>query len=165
MPFGKFKGKPIDDMEDSYMKDFMKMKGFKTNKKVRGVFRKTKFREFMKDEKEYKEIIQPSKTKSISKSKKGSMRRHKKTIRKSKKTLYYFYMDNCSYCTQFNSTWLKLVKEFKSKLTMKKINGPTHPKLMKKYNVDSFPTILLINGKPTTYKGDRSMKDLKKFIN
>ena len=74
-------------------------------------------------------------------------------------------MDNCSYCTQFNPTWIKLVKEFKSKLNMKKINGPTHPKLIEKYNVDSFPTILLINGKPKTYKGDRSMKDLKKFIN
>ena len=177
MPFGKFKGKPIDEMEDSYMKDFVKMKGFKTNKQIRQVFRKTKFKEFMKDEKEYKEMKQPSKTKSTkskstkskstksksTKSKKGSMRR-RKTTRKSKKSLIYFYMDNCSYCTQFNSTWLKLVKEFKSKLNMKKINGPTHPKLMEKYKIDSFPTIVLINGKPTTYKGDRSMKDLKKFI-
>jgi len=179
MPFGKFKGKPIDKMEDSYMKDFVKMKGFKTNKKIRQVFRKTKFKDLMKDEQEYKEKNLPSKTKSSksvksksvksksvkskSTSKKGSMRR-RKTTRKSKKTLYYFYMDNCSYCTKFNPTWLNLVKEFKSKLNMKKINGPTHPKLMKQYKVDSFPSIVLLNGKPTTYKGDRSMKDLKKFI-
>ena len=179
MPFGKFKGKPINDMEDSYMKEFMNMKGFKQNKKIRQHFRKTKFRDLMKDEKDYKDMIEPSKTKSKSKSesskskstsKKGKLRKrgNKKTTRKSKKSLYYFYMDNCSYCKKFNPTWVKLVKEFKSKVTMKKINGPTNEKLMETYNVTSFPTIILIDGKGSkgmkVYNGDRSMKDMKKFL-
>ena len=163
MPFGKFKGKPINDMEDSYMKEFMKMKGFTQNPTVRKAFRKTKFRDLMKPEKDYKDMKLPSKTKST----KGKLRRRpKKTTRKSKKTLYYFYMDNCSYCKKFNPTWIKLIKEFKSKVTMKKINGPSHPKLMKQFKIKQFPTIILVTGKQkSVYKGDRTMKDLKQFIN
>ena len=173
MPFGKFKGKPINDMEDSYMKEFMKMKGFTQNPTVRKAFRKTKFRDLMKAEKDYNDMKLPSKTKHKSKTKsskstKGKLRRRrpKKTTRKSKGILYYFYMDNCSYCNQFNPTWIKLVKECKSKVTMKKINGPSHPTLMKQFKVKQFPTIILVTGKhKRVYKGDRTMKDLKEFIN
>ena len=39
------------------MKKFVTMKGFTQNKQVRNVFRKTKFKDFMKGEKEYKEMI------------------------------------------------------------------------------------------------------------
>jgi len=60
--------------------------------------------------------------------------------------LYYFYMNNCSYCEKFNSTWSKLVKEFKNKLTMKKVNGPNSPKLLEKFEINSFPSIVLVNG-------------------
>ena len=75
-------------------------------------------------------------------------------------------MDNCSYCKKFNPTWIKLIKEFKSKVTMKKINGPSHPKLMKQFKIKQFPTITLVTGKHKgVYKGDRTMKDLKEFIN
>ena len=171
MPFGKFKGKPINDMKDSYMKEFVNMKGFKQNKQIRQSFRKTKFKNLMKDEKDYKDMIQPSKVMSKSKasksksSKKGSLRKDKKTRRKEKRSLLYFYMDNCSYCEKFNPTWNKLVKEFKSKLTMKKINGPSHPKLLEKYEVEQFPTIVLENGSPKTHKGHNNYKELKKFIN
>ena len=72
----------------------------------------------MKAEKDYKDMKLPSKTKSKTSSKnssktkstKGKLRRRpKKTTRKSKKTLYYFYMDNCSYCKKFNPTWIKLI--------------------------------------------------------
>ena len=30
------------------------------------------------------------------------------------------------------------------KVTMKKINGPNHPNLMKQYNIKQFPTIILV---------------------
>jgi len=165
MPFGKLKGQPINDMEDDYMKEFVAMKAFTQNKKVRQVFRKTKFKDLMKGEAEYKDMIQPSRS-SKKTSRKGSMRKKKKqTRRKTKRRLLYFYMDNCSACEKFNSTWIKLVKEFKSKLTMKKINGPNSPKLLEKFEINSFPSIVLVNGSPKVYTGDRSMKDLKKFIN
>ena len=153
MPFGKFKGKPINDMEDSYMKEFMKMKGFSQNPKVRQAFRKTKFRDLMKPEKDYKDMITPTKVKSKSKSKsttKGSMKKqkrlHKKTSRKQKKTVYYFYMDNCKYCKKFNPKWRNFVRKNNRKFTLRKINGPEHTKLLKKYDVNQFPTIVVVTG-------------------
>ena len=163
MPFGKFKGQTINDMEDSYMKEFVKMKGFTLNKNIRQVFRKTKFRDLMKDEKEYKNMAQPSKTMRKSK---GSIRKRKqKTTRKQKKTFYYFYMDNCSWCKKFNSTWKRLIKH-RSPISFKKMNGPHNPELLKKYKITSFPSLILVTGnKHTMYKGDKSLKDLKKFIN
>jgi uncharacterized protein (DUF3820 family) len=145
MPFGKFKGKEINDMEDSYMKEFFKMKAFTQNPKVRQVFRKTKFRDLMKAEKDYKNMKLPSK--SISKSiSKGSMKRRKKTTRKQKKTVYYFYMDNCKYCKKFNPKWKNFVRKNNRKFTLKKINGPEHTKLLKKYDVKQFPTIVVVTG-------------------
>jgi len=154
MPFGKFKGKPINDMEDVYMKDFINTKAFKQNKKVRQTFRKTKFKHLMKDEKDYKDMSIPTKSKSKSKTSnkntknknKGSFRKKKQTRRKKQRSLLYFYMDNCFHCKKFNQTWIKLVKAYKSKLTMKKINGPSNEKLAEKYDVSSYPTIILVNG-------------------
>jgi len=195
MPFGKFKGKLINDMEDQYMKDFMNMKSFKHNKQVRQAFRKTKFRVLMKDEAYYKDMNVPTKARTSgrtrlrskvatqgskssksskggkgsksSKGSKGSLRKKKQTRRKGKRSLYYFYMDNCHYCDKFNPIWTKLVKEFKSKLTMKKINGPSNEKIAEKYDVSVFPTIILVNGlmDPKKYKGDNNYKGLKSFIN
>ena len=178
MPVGKYKGKYINDMEESYMKEFFKMKAFTQNPKIRKTFRKTKFRDLLKPESEYKDMVAPTKTKSKSTTnsksmttkskgaiKRGKRKRFKKTTRKSKRTLYYFYMDGCGWCDKFNPTWLKLVKEFKSKLSMKKVNGPSSPDLLKKYDIQSFPSIVLVSGQEhQKYEGDRSMKDMKKFL-
>ena len=38
-------------MEESYIKEFVKMKAFKQNPNVRKVFRKTKFKDLMKSQK------------------------------------------------------------------------------------------------------------------
>ena len=93
------------------------------------------------------------------------MKKRRKTTRKGKKTLYYFYMDGCHWCKKFNPTWVRLVKEFKGKLSMKKINGPSNEKMMKQFGVETFPTVILVSGNSqNVYKGDRSMKDLKKFL-
>ena len=129
----------------------------------------------MKPESEYKDMITPTKTKSKSMSTKGALRgkqsrkgvsrKAKTTQRKGKRTLYYFYMDGCGWCDKFNPTWIKLVKEFKNKLTMKKVNGPDSPELIRKFDIQTFPSIILVTGKDSDkYEGDRSMKDLKKFL-
>jgi uncharacterized protein (DUF3820 family) len=185
MPFGKFKGKLIDEMDEKYMKSFVQMKGFMQNPKIRNVFRKTKFRGLLKSERDYKVIDLPTtskattskattrkrKTKRMNTYGGASIRIRKNTMqkaiksRKSKQSLYYFYMDHCLHCDIFNKTWRKLVKEFKSKLTMKKINGPLHTKLMQEFNVSNFPTIILTNGnKNKLYRGDRSFKHLIDWI-
>jgi thiol-disulfide isomerase/thioredoxin/uncharacterized protein (DUF3820 family) len=178
MPFGRFKGTPISDMDKKDIKDFFKTKEFKQNPKVRKVFRKSAFGDLMKPESEYKDMVTPTKAKSMStkgalrgkrtknKYKKGrTLRKGKTTQRKDKRTLYYFYMDGCGWCDKFNPTWIKLVKEFKNKLTMKKMNGPESPELLKKYDIQSFPSIILVTGKESDkYEGDRSINDLKKFL-
>ena len=109
-----------------------------------------------------------SKSSSKSKSQGGALKKKKKskkTMKKSKKTLYYFYMDGCGWCDKFNPTWSQITKEFKGKLTMKKVNGPNNEQLMKRFRVSSFPTIILVKGKsPKTYSGDRSVSDMKRFL-
>ena len=48
---------------------------------------------------------------------------------------------------------------------MKKVNGPDSPELLRKFDIQTFPAIVLVTGKdPDKYEGDRSMKDLKKFL-
>ena len=37
-------------------------------------------------------------------------KRKKRTKRKQNKTVYYFYMNGCPYCNEFNETWSKLKK-------------------------------------------------------
>ena len=127
MPFGKFKGKNIDDMEESYIKEFFKMKSFKQNPSVRKTFRKTKFRDLMKSESEYKDMMVPTKTskskvsKDESSKSRGAIKKRKQTRRKRglKKTFYYFYMGGCHWCEKFNSTWTRLVKQYGNKFIMK----------------------------------------------
>jgi thioredoxin-like negative regulator of GroEL len=168
-------------MDKKDIKEFFKTKAFKQNPKARKVFRKSTFGDLMKPENEYKDMVAPTKNKSKNmskgalrnKTKRGKSRRGKsklgkrvkKTLRKSKRTLYYFYMDGCGWCDKFNPTWLKLINEFKNKLTMKKVNGPSSPNLLKEFDIQTFPAIVLVTGKDSDkYEGDRSMKDLKKFL-
>ena len=188
MPFGRFKGTPIANMDKKDIKEFFKTKAFKQNPKARKVFRKSTFGDLMKPENEYKDMVAPTKDKSMStkdksmstkgalrvkrtkpknktKPKKGKTTRKGKTLRKGKRTLYYFYMDGCTWCDKFNPTWLKLIKEFKNKLTMKKVNGPSSPNLLKQLDIQTFPAIVLVTGTDSDkYEGDRSMKDLKQFL-
>ena len=56
MPFGRFKGTPISDMDKKILKLSFKTKRFKQNPKVRKVFRKSTFGNLMKPEREYKDL-------------------------------------------------------------------------------------------------------------
>ena len=48
---------------------------------------------------------------------------------------------------------------------MKKMNGPESPELLKQFDIQTFPSIILVTDKgPDKYEGDRSMKDLKEFL-
>ena len=74
-------------------------------------------------------------------------------------------MGGCHWCEKFNSTWTRLVKQYGNKFIMKKIDGPSNEKLMKQYNIDSFPTLILSSGKSfKKYEGDRSIQDIKQFL-
>ena len=99
--------------------------------------------------------------------KKSKTRRKKKTIRKKKNNciLYYFTMNGCPYCNDFNPHWDKVVKSF-SKITMKKIERNEDPKKVKSFNVMSFPTIILSKGKTRVeFTKDReNMDDFHEFF-
>ena len=150
MPFGKFKGMGIDEMEEDYMKKFVKYKRFTANKGFIDRVRKSKFSYLIKDKKN------------------SSLRKPKKTVKKKYNKLMYFYMDGCGFCDKFTPTWKELIKKNNrdKKVTMVKINGPNNLIMTKKYKVKKFPTIILLKGnKPYTYDGDRSLDDLLDFIN
>ena len=115
------------------------------------------------------EIINYSANKSGGgrKKNKSKTRRKKKTIRKKKNNciLYYFTMNGCPYCNDFNPHWDKVVKSF-SKITMKKIERNEDPKKVKSFNVMSFPTIILSKGKNRVeFTKDReNMDDFHEFF-
>tara|TARA_B100001057_G_scaffold451912_1_gene495398 strand:+ start:3498 stop:5696 length:2199 start_codon:yes stop_codon:yes gene_type:complete len=160
IPFGRFKGKLIKQLTEDDMKEFFKMKKFTQNKNVRQYFRKTKFKKLLKPENEYNDMKIP--TKSLQGK---SKRRRLKTNKKQKYEFMYVYMDNCKYCKQMDPIWSRLIRKYKNKLKLTKINGPTRPKLLKKYNISQFPTLILVAHKPIEYKGDRTFSKIVKFIN
>ena len=46
-----------------------------------------------------------------------------------------------------------------------KINGPKNPKMTKKYNVNSYPTLVKIEGREhKLFEEERTLKNLKEFL-
>jgi thiol-disulfide isomerase/thioredoxin len=84
------------------------------------------------------------------------------------KEMIYFSMPGCRYCEKMQPTFDLLLKNYgKIKgIKLKQIISSKNPKLVEKYNIQSFPTILYIReGKVVNeYKGDRSYNDLLNFM-
>ena len=78
-------------------------------------------------------------------------------------TMVLFYADWCGHCTKLKPVWEEAATKANADTTrMIKIDvggkNPEHKEVMKKYQIDGFPTILVFeNGTPTPYKGDRSV--------
>ena len=101
--------------------------------------------------------------KQIAKHLRGSKK--KMTKRKQNKTIYYFYMNGCPYCQEFDQTWAKLKKR-KKDVKFIKYNKDNKSKLVKKYGIKTFPAIVrVVNNKHKLYPtDDREMNKLLKFI-
>lgn len=76
--------------------------------------------------------------------------------------LVLFYADWCGHCQKVKPEWEKAVAKVntKNEVKMIKVNcgegTEQDQEVMKKYNVDGYPTIIkFVNGKPTLYRGDR----------
>ena len=119
---------------------------------------------------EYVEKIQgQSKKNKKTKKKKTTARKNKRTINKSIKDIkiLYFFREKCIWCTKFNKTWKLFKDKFKRNITFLKINGTNNPKLMSKYNIESFPTIVKITGKnheKFDSQKKRTLTNLKEFV-
>ena len=154
-PLGKNKGKLIKDLDKDFIQWLIDTDLYKTEKGIRD--------KVLKFHRDY--II------SIKKGKVGGKR--KKTMRKrnlKKHIFHYFSTEWCGYCQEFNKTWNQIIKDkgIKKKIDLKKtVINDNNEHLLHAYNIESFPTLLLIkkNGERIKYPHDSmTKKELQEFI-
>ena len=84
-----------------------------------------------------------------------------------KQTVYWFHRPGCPHCDNMKGAWGKLTGVVSSKYELKAINTslPKNAALSKKYGVSGVPHVVKTgaNGH-TVYKGDRSVADMKQWI-
>jgi glutaredoxin len=86
-------------------------------------------------------------------------------------SLFYFYMNGCGWCNKFKPVWdeLKKIKYFKFKeIERNEIDKSKYAEdiISNNYEIKSFPSIFIkINNKVYKYEGERTQKDILKFIN
>ncbi len=86
---------------------------------------------------------------------------------KCKASLYYFWMEGCRYCTDFNKIWDDLSNKYNDKLFMEKyeMNEANKFGMLKKYSIKSYPTIILIkDGIPIKFNKDRNIENIHNFL-
>ena len=90
---------------------------------------------------------------------------------------YYFYVDWCPYCTKSKPHYESLKTNHTTSINGKEIEyfdkdltddtDNNNINLIKKYNIDSYPTIFIIdeNEKRIDFKSSATLSNLNKFIN
>ena len=82
----------------------------------------------------------------------------------SNSSILWFYRDGCGYCTKMEGEWSKFIKIAPSTLDIQKIDIRKNEQMVKDFNVQGVPHIVLIMGSQRiVYNGDRSAEDLLKF--
>ena len=78
----------------------------------------------------------------------------------------YYYMTNCGHCKTFTPQWDAFVKAYKGPIKLKKVEMNDAGDDLKKYNINGFPTVLIIdeNGKTQTYDGPRTESGLMAYF-
>ena len=83
------------------------------------------------------------------------------------KKLVYFYMDSCGHCKNFTPTWDEFCNSNNSSITTHKIERAEAKDKLERYNINGFPTILLLdenNDKLKEFNGERTVKGLQSFV-
>jgi thioredoxin-like negative regulator of GroEL len=83
------------------------------------------------------------------------------------KKLVLFYTETCPHCTAMLTDWTNAMKKVNTKgQKMIKINCTKNKDLANKYNITSYPTILLLSdGKlVSTYTGSRTASDFENYV-
>jgi thiol-disulfide isomerase/thioredoxin len=80
-------------------------------------------------------------------------------------SMVYFHMDGCGYCKKFNPIWDKFVSSYGGELKVKKVERKEAGDMLEKYNIQGFPTILLLDDKggKKEFSGDRTVVGLESF--
>lgn len=84
--------------------------------------------------------------------------------------LMFFFMETCPHCVDFKPHWKEFVndltkQEYASKICVADISTENED-LLKKYDVHSFPTVLLIKPDKSviSFEGDRTKEGLDSFV-
>jgi protein disulfide-isomerase-like protein len=89
---------------------------------------------------------------------------------KSGTKLVLFYADWCGHCKKIKPVWDETAKEVNvDEVKMIKVNcgegTDEDQRVMKKYSIDGYPTIIkFVNGKATLYQGDRDSDSFKEMF-
>jgi thiol-disulfide isomerase/thioredoxin len=158
IPFGKFKGEKIKTLDKDYIKKLKKIKD-KDLKKVLKTRKKKSQKGGRKSRK-----TKRRKTNNTKRRKTTNIKRRRTNRKIIKDKLIYFSMKNCPYCIEFNEMWNKLSKKYKNKIIMNKVMS-TNTKLTDKYNIFSYPKIILVKNNPIHFEYDRNnINDFHKFL-
>lgn len=84
-----------------------------------------------------------------------------------KYSLEYYYMDGCGHCDQFNESrvWEKLEKTHSDKCEFKKYNMKDKMDRVKKFDIQGFPTILLVDKSDNNDKMVKAFEDARTYTN
>ena len=89
---------------------------------------------------------------------------------KSGTKLVLFYADWCGHCKKIKPIWEETSSEVNDEeLKMIKVNcgegTPADQKIMKKYSIDGYPTIIkFVDGKAQLYQGERDVESFKEAL-
>lgn len=84
-------------------------------------------------------------------------------------SLLFFYMDTCPHCIEFKPTWNKFKHSFENskfhgKVCVGEVSADKED-VLSKYNVHSFPTVLLVTkSKTIPFEGSRTVSELTNFV-
>ena len=82
------------------------------------------------------------------------------------KEMVLFHMNGCGHCKKFSPIWDDFSSNYKGSLKLKKLEREeAGDDMLKKYEVQGFPTILLLDeqGNKKEFQGDRTISGLESF--
>jgi thiol-disulfide isomerase/thioredoxin len=80
-------------------------------------------------------------------------------------TLYLFKAEWCPHCVNFKDTWNFLQKDMKGKVNFIAYDADKDKDIIKKYNVEGFPTLMLkTKDKVIEYVGERNIDGIRQFV-
>jgi thiol-disulfide isomerase/thioredoxin len=77
-------------------------------------------------------------------------------------------MNGCGHCKKFMPVWDEFAGNYNGDLKIKKLERQeAGDDMLKKYQIQGFPTILLLDGQGNKkeFQGDRTVQGLESFIN